>query len=83
MANTFVTPLRAMLREIVHEQDTGKFDIEPLRMAFGTSLVHSVMAAAHTERLRMIHEGIDVRVPPPGGGAYLGFVPTTAEGEKT
>jgi hypothetical protein len=63
-----------LLRMIVARQDEGDPVFEQLlHDGNPLSLIHQMMEAAHTMRLRMINEGLPVRVPPSGGGAFLGF----------
>lgn len=62
-----------LLRACVYAQDNGVPVGEVLCEVFGHSGAHAMSEAIHNTRLRMIHEGIQVRVPPKDRAFILGF----------
>jgi hypothetical protein len=58
------TKVKDLLRAIVFAQDRGVPVFEILEKAkYELTFIDRLMVAAHTERLRMKHEGFDVLVP--------------------
>ncbi len=56
----YISDLRNWMRRIVLLQDKGVPVGEHVTNLIGISASHSLMCAIDTERLRMIHEGLDV-----------------------
>lgn len=67
--------LKTFLRACVTAQDLGEPVAEIIERAYGNSCMHSLMVAAHIERLRMHDEGFAVQMPPKDStrGFILGF----------
>lgn len=61
----------ALLQEIVLAQDRGNAVGEEFEEMFGATITHSVMCAAHLERLRMFRQGLDVHMPIQSEDGYL------------